>query len=411
MARTIEPMSQMLQAPIEGYEDAIVVPPINANNFELKQPLINLVQSVSKTDFESYAKANDANMNNLQLKFDNFQRSHNDSQKKQDDFQKMMLSFMQNYHTNQASSSSSLPSNTIPNPRNEAIGPVLTRSGEPLLCNGPPIHRRWEKRKPRNLIVKEINETFSLETLNSVTSHDNQSTSWFADIANDHARNFLIKGMTSQQKKKFFKDVKHYFWDDLYLFRECADQIIRRCVFGQEALEILKACHEGPTGGHHSANIRPLIEKYLMSQLRDKRFSSPESSIPMVLDLAQLPEVYPYGTAKLSHADGSNFKVNCHRLKHYYGGDTPPMMVCQEALALTRRRWDAKRKKVFMGTSEPYAVLAKEEVTTKVSHHGFATLAIRVSLKSQSQTAQDDSQMIDRMIGQDSKEHVQQGTA
>ncbi|GKF73765.1 hypothetical protein Tco_0220097, partial [Tanacetum coccineum] len=34
-------------------------------------------------------------------------------------------------------------------------------------------------------------------------------------------------------------------------------------------------------------------------------------------------EVYPYGTAKLSHADGSNIKVNCHRLKHYYGGDTP----------------------------------------------------------------------------------------
>nr|GFB58755.1 reverse transcriptase domain-containing protein [Tanacetum cinerariifolium] len=31
--------------PIEGYEDAIVVPPINANNFELKQTLINLVQS------------------------------------------------------------------------------------------------------------------------------------------------------------------------------------------------------------------------------------------------------------------------------------------------------------------------------------------------------------------------------
>ncbi|GJV22035.1 reverse transcriptase domain-containing protein [Tanacetum coccineum] len=39
-------MAQMLQAPIEGYEDAIVVPPINANNFELKQTLINLVQSL-----------------------------------------------------------------------------------------------------------------------------------------------------------------------------------------------------------------------------------------------------------------------------------------------------------------------------------------------------------------------------
>nr|GEX07368.1 reverse transcriptase domain-containing protein [Tanacetum cinerariifolium] len=38
-------MAQMFQAPIEGYEDAIVVPQINANNFELKQTLINLVQS------------------------------------------------------------------------------------------------------------------------------------------------------------------------------------------------------------------------------------------------------------------------------------------------------------------------------------------------------------------------------
>ncbi|GKC39028.1 hypothetical protein Tco_1051412 [Tanacetum coccineum] len=47
-------MAQMLQAPIEGYEDAIVVPPINANNFELKQPLINLVQSNKFTDGEAW---------------------------------------------------------------------------------------------------------------------------------------------------------------------------------------------------------------------------------------------------------------------------------------------------------------------------------------------------------------------
>ncbi|GJV03756.1 reverse transcriptase domain-containing protein [Tanacetum coccineum] len=43
--------------------------------------------------------------------------------------------------------------------------------------------------------------------------------------------------------------------DDPYLFRICVDQIIRRCVHGQEAFEILKACHEGPTRGHHSANL------------------------------------------------------------------------------------------------------------------------------------------------------------
>nr|GFB17624.1 reverse transcriptase domain-containing protein [Tanacetum cinerariifolium] len=43
-------MAQMLQAPIGGYEDAIVVPPINANNFELKQTLINLVQLTSSPE-------------------------------------------------------------------------------------------------------------------------------------------------------------------------------------------------------------------------------------------------------------------------------------------------------------------------------------------------------------------------
>nr|GEX28230.1 DNA-directed DNA polymerase [Tanacetum cinerariifolium] len=46
-------MAQILQAPIEGYEDAIVVPPINANNFELKQTLINLIQSNQFTEGEA----------------------------------------------------------------------------------------------------------------------------------------------------------------------------------------------------------------------------------------------------------------------------------------------------------------------------------------------------------------------
>ncbi|GJS70924.1 reverse transcriptase domain-containing protein [Tanacetum coccineum] len=97
---------------------------------------------------------------------------------------------------------------------------------------------------------KEINETFPLETLNMVTFRGDSSTPWFADFANYHAGNFVIKGMSSQQKNKFFKDVKHYFWDDPYLFKICADQVIQRCVAGQEAIDILIACHSGPTGGN-----------------------------------------------------------------------------------------------------------------------------------------------------------------
>nr|GEZ57984.1 reverse transcriptase domain-containing protein [Tanacetum cinerariifolium] len=100
---------------------------------------------------------------------------------------------------------------------------------------------------------KEIHKTFHLESLNKV-AHKDPSTPWFADLANYHAGNFIIKGMTSQQKQKFFKDARYYFWDDPYLFRTCADQIIQRCVAGKEAIDILNACHSGPTVGHYGAN-------------------------------------------------------------------------------------------------------------------------------------------------------------
>nr|GEX96161.1 hypothetical protein [Tanacetum cinerariifolium] len=87
---------------------------------------------------------------------------------------------------------------------------------------------RLENPHQNVLDPKEINESFPLETLNLVSTRGNSSTSWFADFANYHARNFVVKGMSSQQKSKFFKNVKHYFWDDPFLFKICADQVIRR---------------------------------------------------------------------------------------------------------------------------------------------------------------------------------------
>nr|GEX92645.1 hypothetical protein [Tanacetum cinerariifolium] len=90
--------------------------------------------------FEAYTNANDANMTNLQMKFENFQKNQQDFQKsfekKQDDFQNQMMNFMQNLYNNKASSSSSLLRNTILNPRNEANA-ITTRSG--VSYNGPLI--------------------------------------------------------------------------------------------------------------------------------------------------------------------------------------------------------------------------------------------------------------------------------
>nr|GEY75109.1 reverse transcriptase domain-containing protein [Tanacetum cinerariifolium]GEY75116.1 reverse transcriptase domain-containing protein [Tanacetum cinerariifolium] len=113
---------------------------------------------------------------------------------------------------------------------------------------------RLEKPHQSILDKKEINETFTLETLSMVSFHGHLSTPRFADFANYHAGNFVVNGMSSQKKNKFFKDVKHYFWDDPFLFKIYADQVIRWCVHGQEAVDILKACHKGPIKGHHGPN-------------------------------------------------------------------------------------------------------------------------------------------------------------
>ncbi|CAL9019026.1 unnamed protein product [Prunus brigantina] len=47
--------------------------------------------------------------------------------------------------------------------------------------------------------------------------------------------------------------VKHYMWDEPYLFKYCPDQIIRRCVPESEQQSILTFSHALACGGHFSA--------------------------------------------------------------------------------------------------------------------------------------------------------------
>nr|GEV84936.1 DNA-directed DNA polymerase [Tanacetum cinerariifolium] len=94
------------------------------------------------------------------------------------------------------------------------------------------------------------------------------------NLAADHLSQLKnpYQRMLSQQKNKFLKDVKHYFWDDPFLFKIYADQVIRRCVHGQEAIEILKACHNRPTAGHHDLN-------YTAKKVFDSSFIGPQSIV------------------------------------------------------------------------------------------------------------------------------------
>nr|GEW61051.1 reverse transcriptase domain-containing protein [Tanacetum cinerariifolium] len=155
---------------------------------------------------------------------------------------------------------------------------------------------------------KEINESFPFETLNMVSFHGNSSTPWFTDLANYYARNFVVKGMSSQQKNKFFKDVKHYFWDDPFLFIICVDQAIRRCVHGQKAIDILKACHYGPTRGHHGPN-------YTAKKVFDFGFYWPT----IYRDAQDLVKAYKLDDALWAFRTAYKTPIGCTPYKLVYG--------------------------------------------------------------------------------------------
>ncbi|GJS21167.1 reverse transcriptase domain-containing protein [Tanacetum coccineum] len=81
-------------------------------------------------------------------------------------------------------------------------------------------------------------------------------TPWFADIVQTYHAGILNcgKDVVPIKEKILQRREALFFLDHPYLFRVCADQMIRQCVYGQEAVDILTACHNRPTGGHHGAN-------------------------------------------------------------------------------------------------------------------------------------------------------------
>ena len=65
------------------------------------------------------------------------------------------------------------------------------------------------------------------------------------------------------QKKKFFGDLKHYYWEEPILYKHCIDQIIRRCVPEKEMENIMRHYHSLEHGGHFEGN--KIVAKLLQS--------------------------------------------------------------------------------------------------------------------------------------------------
>nr|GEU59161.1 DNA-directed DNA polymerase [Tanacetum cinerariifolium] len=223
---------------------------------------------------------------------------------------------------------------------------------------------------------KDINENFLLETLGSLSYN---STPWFDDIANFHAGNFIKKGLTSQQKKKFFKDLlkssklsmrdllgaimvpisqrrrdrekslremrclrtlskfvrystyralKHVNFDLKTAGDHRKLQLNELSEFHDQAYEN-SVIYKERTKKLHDSKIKNRIfnvgDQVLLFNSRLKIFS--EKLKTRWSGPFTITQVFPYGTIKLSQPDGPNFKVNGHCVKHYFGGDIPSNVV------------------------------------------------------------------------------------
>ncbi|GKB61344.1 hypothetical protein Tco_0917530 [Tanacetum coccineum] len=87
------------------------------------------------------------------------------------------------------------------------------------------------------LTKADIHDLFPEEQL--MTIFDKSNERWYADYANYLASRVLPFRSTRLEKQKFFNDLRHFFWDEPFLFKQWVDQIIRRCVSGNETVQIL----------------------------------------------------------------------------------------------------------------------------------------------------------------------------
>lgn len=69
----------------------------------------------------------------------------------------------------------------------------------------------------------DIRDSFPEEQLMSI----NDSEPWYADYANYLASRIIPEHLNRHERKRFFNQLKYYFWGKPFLFRRCPDQVIR----------------------------------------------------------------------------------------------------------------------------------------------------------------------------------------
>jgi hypothetical protein len=73
---------------------------------------------------------------------------------------------------------------------------------------------------------------------------------WYTNIINYIVAGYIPLGA---DKKMIIRDRRLHLRDDMYLYRVCADGVLRRCIPVFQAWKILECCHSSPYGGHYGA--------------------------------------------------------------------------------------------------------------------------------------------------------------
>ena len=103
-----------------------------------------------------------------------------------------------------------------------------------------------------------INENFPDEHIFTMCKEP-----WYADITNYLTTGQTPSNWSGQDKHRFMKQIRFFFWDEPYLFKYWLDQIIRRCLPEDEHQSVLAFYHELACGGHFG--LRKTAEKVLQS--------------------------------------------------------------------------------------------------------------------------------------------------
>ncbi|KAG7583654.1 Retrotransposon gag domain [Arabidopsis suecica] len=100
------------------------------------------------------------------------------------------------------------------------------------------------------LAIKSYEIVYNKKEIEVACAVNEERFPWYADFVNYLICGEIPKYLDAYQKKKFFRDINHYYWDEPYLYKKGTDGLFRRCIAEEEVQGVLEHCHGSAYGGH-----------------------------------------------------------------------------------------------------------------------------------------------------------------